>query len=182
MPKQMRYLVRTLQQFAYGRCCMFGEELPRGAHPKLICLLVSTALIGCTSASTMASRPAEVAVTPPLFVAADAGEALPHLVAAERSAAGERNLSLLAELWAPDARIIDRRATADPADDYVWAGRAAILDRYVVAVFPSPPAPLDALPTMKIQMDGDTARAHLGNDDWAFVRRDGRWWLLELAY
>lgn len=111
-----------------------------------------------------------------------ADAALPALVLAERAAASARDLATLRQLWAEDAQIIDRRGTPDPADDFVWRGRNAILDRYTLAVFPAPPPPFDGTPNLTVTIDGDTAIALLGSDAWKFTFHDGRWWLQELAY
>jgi hypothetical protein len=68
---------------------------------------------------------------PPAFVTLPAAQALPALVLAERSAAGARDLATLRHLCGRRMpSIIDGRGTPDPADDFVWRGRAAILDRY----------------------------------------------------
>lgn len=103
---------------------------------------------------------------------------------AERLAAGDGDLGLLRQLWAVDARIVDGRGTPEDSDDYVWAGRDAILDRYELAVFPAPPPPLDnaQLAALAITVEGGTAQAELGVDRWRFVYRDGRWLLAELRY
>jgi hypothetical protein len=148
-------------------------------------LWVCAALLpaGCSVAT-----PPPTAVTapapPPAFVFAPAAEALPALVAAEREAARRGDVPLLAQLWAEDALIIDGRGTTDLADDYRWQGRAAILDRYRLAVFPSPPPPLDnpALPEAVITGDGTAATLIVDGDRWRFAHRAERWWLLELAY
>lgn len=118
----------------------------------------------------------------PAFVTLPAAEALPALVLAERNAANARDLATLRQLWTEDAQIIDRRGTPNPADDLVWRGRDAILDRYTLAVFPAPPPPFDGPPNLAATIDGETAIALLGNDAWRFTFHDGRWWLQELAY
>ena len=46
----------------------------------------------------------------------------------------------------------------------------------------APPPALEAAPALEIAVSGDEATATLGVDRWRFTRRDGRWWLLELAY
>ncbi len=140
-------------------------------------------MTGCTVAAPPPSPTPIPVVLPPVF-AADAAQALPALVAAERAAARRGDAALLALLWAEEATVRDGRGTADPADDYHWRGRAAILDRYRLAVFPSPPPPLpdSALSGAVPQVHGDTATLTVNGDRWRFVRRDGRWWLLELAY
>jgi hypothetical protein len=79
--------------------------------------------------------------------------------------------------------IIDRRGTPDPADDFVWRGRAAILDRYVAGGLSGAAAPFEAAACiLAATIDGDAATAVLGADAWRFSFRDGRWWLQELAY
>lgn len=145
---------------------------------------MATALLlaGCTRTAPPALPTPTPAAALPAFAMLPAAEALPALVLAERTAAGARDLETLRQLWAEDAQIIDRRGTPDPADDYVWRGRAAILDRYVLAVFPAPPPPFDGPPNLAALIDGNLATAVLGNDAWKFTFHDGRWWLQELAY
>lgn len=111
-----------------------------------------------------------------------AEEAIPFLIAAERAAAGAGDQATLAHLWDEDAQIVDGRGTPAPDDDYVWPGRAAILDRYVLAVFPSPPPPLDGLDGLTMMVEGSEASAMHGGDRWRFIQRDGRWWISELVY
>lgn len=119
---------------------------------------------------------------PPFVATADPEIAIPQLIMAERESAHRGDLALLAQLWADDAHIIDRRGTPDPGDDYRWGDRAAILDRYVVAVFPAPPPAFDSLPQPVIDVTANGAVAHNGNDRWTFTWADGRWWIQELAY
>lgn len=144
---------------------------------------LALALAACSVATPPLAPPTPPAPIP-AFVSAPAAEALPALVAAEREAARRGDATRLAQLWAEDAVIIDGRGTADPTDDYRWQGRAAILDRYRLAVFPSPPPPLDdpSLPGALISLDGAAARLIVDGDRWRFVQREGRWWLVELAY
>lgn len=104
------------------------------------------------------------------------------LILAERNAARARDRVTLAQLWASDGRVIDRRGSNDPGVAYVWQGRDAILDRYLLAVFPAPPPPLSEPLDLVVHLDGDTATATLGNDRWEFIFREGRWWLKELSY
>jgi hypothetical protein len=119
----------------------------------------------------------------PFAAAADVpARALPALLQAEREAARGSDWALLAHLWAEESRIVDRRSTPDPADDYIWAGRAALLDRYVVAVFPNPPPPLTLPADLPFQVIGDRATLQNGIDRWTFVYQAGRWWLAELVY
>ena len=109
---------------------------------------------------------------------------IPDVVAAERDASADGDLATLAALWAADARIVDGRGTVDTEDDYVWQGHDAIMDRYVLAVLPVPPLPLDPsqLAEMIVEIDQDTAYAILGIDRWTLRWQDGRWWLTELRY
>ena len=125
-----------------------------------------------------------VATLPPGVDAAAPEQAVPALILAERQAAIDGDLALLSRLWASDARIVDGRGTPDSADDYVWQGRDAILDRYTLAVFPSPPPPLnhEQLADLVLTVEGDAAHAELGVDRWRIVRLDGRWLLAELRY
>jgi hypothetical protein len=149
---------------------------------RYLSLLVLFLLAGCTrSPAPIVPLPAATAA-PPAFVTAPAAEAIPQLIAAEREASRTGDLALLAQLWDPDGRIVDTRGTDDPADDFVWPNRDAILDRYGVAVFPAPPPALDALPAPAISGLGPEAHALNGQDQWRFVSRDGRWWIAELRY
>jgi hypothetical protein len=102
----------------------------------------------------------------------------------EREASIHGNLPLLATLWAENGRIVDGRGTAEESDNYVWNGRAAILDRYRLAVFPAPPPPLDptALTSVTLTVEGSEAMLTNQGDRWRFVQAEGRWWLLELVY
>ena len=106
--------------------------------------------------------------TPPEIAYLPAEIALPGLVAAEREASIDGDLATLAQLWADDSRIIDGRNSAAPTDDYRWQGRDAILDRYVVAVFPNPPPPatFDAL---EIDVLGEMPPGRKGGDRWRFT-------------
>ncbi len=143
---------------------------------------------GCTtqplSTVTLPSARLATPATAPLlaWAASPPADALPHLVEAERQASINKDLGLLTQLWAEDSRIVDGRGTAASADDYQWVGRAAILDRYQVAVFANPPPPLEKLNDLTLKLSGDTATARHGQDRWRFVKRDGRWWLAELRY
>lgn len=144
--------------------------------------LAAWLLAACTS------LPEPTPVAPPptpaidvSFAAQPAQQAIPALIWAERTAARSGNLALLEQLWAADGRVIDGRGNVDPSDDYRWPDRAAVLDRYIVAVFPNPP-PLTALDALTLNVAGDQATAANGQDHWQFVHRMGRWWILELAY
>lgn len=110
-------------------------------------------------------------------------EAVTALILAERQAAINGDLALLAQLWAEDAYIVDGRGSVVTDDDYIWQGRSAILDRYRVAVFPLDLPPLGALTAdASIIMTGDDATVRHGGDHWRLVKADQRWWLLALQY
>lgn len=141
-------------------------------------------MVGCTRAPANApfTAPTAPAATTVSLGDQPISTALPALIAAERTAARERDLATLAQLWAHDARIVDSRGTDDPAATYVWQGRDAILDRYQLAVFPAPPPPLAEPFDLIFEQHGDTATATLNNDFWRFTFAEGRWWLQELSY
>ncbi|MEZ4737629.1 MAG: hypothetical protein R3E79_61925 [Caldilineaceae bacterium] len=114
---------------------------------------------------------------------ASAEEAVTALILAERRATIDRDVSLLTQLWSEDALIVDGRNSVTPSDDYVWRGRAAILDRYQVAVFPFDLPPLDTLATgTAITITGNAATVRHGGDQWHFIKTDQRWWLAALHY
>ncbi len=102
------------------------------------------------------------------------------LVLAERNGAASLDLDGLATLWDVGGRLVEARGAPGPGDDYTWQGREAILDRYVVAVFPNPPPAPAAAPSLHAIIDGDSATLQYGVDAWQFVRRHGRWWITEL--
>jgi hypothetical protein len=145
-------------------------------------LLVLLLLAGCTRAPARVSPTPIPTAAPPAFVSAPADVAIPQLIAAEREASRSGDLALLAQLWAPDGRIVDTRGTTDPADDFVWPNRRAILDRYVVAFFPAAPPGLEGAVKADIISSRDLAYALRGSDRWVLVLRQGRWGLLELRY
>lgn len=122
----------------------------------------------------------EVALPSAIYTSAE--QAIPSLIEIERVGSIEGDLALLGQLWSDDARIIDGRNTAASDDDYVWDGKDAILDRYVVAVFPNPPPPMTESLFLDVLVDGDRASVINGVDHWRFVRRGDRWWITELAY
>lgn len=110
-------------------------------------------------------------------------EAITALILAERQAAIAHNLAFLEQLWADNAQIVDGRHSATPADDYRWLGRAAILDRYVVAVFPFVLPPLTALDERAvITITGEHATVEQLTDRWQLTKVGERWWLTELKY
>jgi hypothetical protein len=139
-------------------------------------------LAGCGSLPAPTPVSHTAAVPTPITWPEAADVAIPELILRERNAAAARDLPLLSQLWAADGRIVDQRNTADPHDDYIWPGRAAVLDRYQVAVFPNPPPPLAQLDDLTIDVQGDQATASHGQDRWRFVRQNGRWWIAELVY
>ena len=164
----------------------------RGARCLLAQIMAFAVLAaGCAPASVSVgpAAPTPAAHVLPVAAAQPADQGLARslsaLILAERQAAIEGDLDLLRQLWAPDARIVDGRGTAETADDYVWPGREAILDRYGLAVFPSPPPPLDESQMAGLVVsagDDGTAEAALGVDRWRFVYGDGGWLLAELRY
>ena len=149
---------------------------------RYVSLLVLLLLAGCTRAPARISPTAVPTIAPPAFVSAPAEVAIPQLIAAEREASRSGDLALLAQLWAPDGRIVDTRGSADPADDFVWPDRSAILDRYVVAVFPAPPPALEGPPNPTLSAQGNDVQAINGQDRWLFANTGGRWWIAELRY
>ena len=149
-----------------------------------VCLL-ALLLGGCASATQFPTPPLPTASPPPpAFVLETTAATLPTMVVAERDASIQGNLPLLATLWAENGQIVDGRGSVDETDDYRWRGRAAILDRYRVAVFPAPPPSLTLaeLADATLTIDGDTATLINGGDRWQFIHQDNRWWLQELVY
>ncbi len=146
-------------------------------------------LAGCaTSLSPMTIAETPQAISTPttnsVFPIQGSDEAaITTLILAERQAAIDQDLGLLGQLWDADARIVDGRKSVTPADDYIWPGRAAILDRYRVAVFPFVLPPLAALDAAaSITITGDAATVQHGIDTWGLRKAEQRWWLTELRY
>lgn len=145
-------------------------------------------LAGCNVTAPMAPATPPPAITTQAEAALFTGHAtneaaVTALILAEREAAIAHNLPLLAQLWAADARIADGRNSATTSDDYIWQGRAAILDRYQVAVFPfdlPALAHLDAGAVITIIEDRATVQH--GNDRWQLTKVNDRWWLTDLQY
>lgn len=118
--------------------------------------------------------------------------ALRQLLLAEAEAVVGQDIERLAGLWAEDAIVTDARHTADnQGDDASWRGRDAILDRYMVLVFPGNPQ--FAKPAeISFEISGDTAKAvsttRIGDevspagDRWQFRFAGGRWWITSLTY
>jgi len=119
-------------------------------------------------------------------------EAIRQLILLEGQGLVAQDIEGLMGLWAPDAVVADAKHTpASTEDDARWQGRDAIRERYVVLVFPGNPGQAEAK-DIQIVIDGDRAIATSttsiggetapGGDRWAFVKRDGRWWITELTY
>ncbi len=172
-----------------GDSCLFAwpaSGRSRGRHGRqllqcglLVCALL---LLSACSAPLVAPAPTPGAtVSPPAVAFLPAEQALPGLVAAEREASIAGDPATLATLWSADSRIVDGRTTAASDDDYVWDGRDAILDRYVVAVFPNPPPPA-SFEALEITVAGQEATGVNGGDRWRFTFADSRWWLTTLTY
>lgn len=159
-----------------------------------VILLMMLLVVSCRSGQdTPAGSQSDVGVprTPTPIPATDE-EAILKLLRAESEGVVQQDMDRLADLWAEDATVTDAKHTPDdPADDAVWRGIDAILDRYVVLVFPGNPQyaePAD----VSVSIDGDTAtvtsttqigdEVSPGGDRWTFVRRDGRWYIQALSY
>lgn len=158
----------------------FHQPWARG----LLCGL-SLLLVGCNPrlSTPVAPLPTPSAVVSLLTNYATDDEAITALILTERQAAIDHHLSVLEQLWADDAQIIDGRNSAAVDDDYHWVGRAAILDRYRVAVFPFVLPPLPALAeSTVITITGDHATVQHLTDLWQLRKAEGRWWLSELKY
>lgn len=158
---------------------------PLSSRPMSIRLLTFFALVLLLTACGGQARP-----TPTLPVNDD--EAIRQMLRAESAAVVQQDIDRLAELWAEDATVTDAKHTpSDASDDAVWRGIDAILDRYVVVVFPGNPQfaePND----VQVQISGDQASAtsttRIGaeispaGDRWTFVRRDHHWLIQSLTY
>lgn len=145
----------------------------------LVLLLIALAACQTAPAATPRSRAGDEA-------------ALRQLLQAEADAVVHQDIERLASLWAEDGFVVDARHTSDnEADDAVWRGIDAVLDRYMVVVFPGNPQfaePAD----IGIEIAGDTASAssttRIGNeispagDRWEFRHAGGRWWIVSLKY
>ena len=157
---------------------------------RLFLLLLSLLLLSACR-PTAPSQPTALARTP-TPVPASAEEAIRQILRAESEGVVRQDMTLLAELWAEDATVTDAKHTPDVTDDdAVWHGIDAILDRYVVLVFPGNPQfaePAD----VEIVVEGDQATARSttqigdevspGGDLWSFSRCNGRWCIQALTY
>lgn len=150
---------------------------------------LSLLLLGCSATvpTTAATPQPTVSITTAeskLFTGyATDEEAIIALILAERQAAIAHDGTILGQLWADNAQIIDGRNSITPDDDYHWQGRAAILDRYQVAVFPFVLPPLTALDASAvITITGKQATVQHLTDEWQLAKVNDRWWLTELKY
>lgn len=153
----------------------------------LICLLLFSA---CRSVTPPPS--AQTTERTPTPIPASDEAAIRQLVQAESEGVVRQDMTLLFEIWAEDAIVTDAKHTPDTSDDdAVWNGIDAILDRYVILVFPGNPqsaGPID----VEITIDGDQATARSttkigdevspGGDLWTFIRCGDRWCIDTLTY
>ena len=154
----------------------------------LFLLAVVLALAGCGR-----TTPTSLSAPTPAMPAFDDDEAaIRWLLEAESRGVVNKDMDLLAAIWAEDAVVTDAKHTPDdPTDDARWQGIDAVLDRYVTLVFPGNPT-LAAPADVQITIDGDTAAVisttrindelSPGGDRWTFVKRDGRWFIQSLTY
>ncbi len=152
-------------------------------------MLAALGLMLLAASGCAGSTPAPTPIIPEF---ADDEAAIHWLLDAESRGVVNKDMDLLAALWAEDAVVIDAKHTPDdPADDARWQGADAVLDRYVTLVFPGNPtaaAPAD----VQIAIQGDTATAASttrinaerspGGDRWTFTKRNGRWFIQSLTY
>ncbi|NOZ70451.1 MAG: nuclear transport factor 2 family protein, partial [Chloroflexi bacterium] len=105
-----------------------------------IILLLAGLLMGCgTTPERQSSPDAREGRTPTPIPASDE-QAIKGLLQAESEGVVAQDINRLAELWAEDAVVRDAKHTpGNEDDDAVWRGIDAILDRYVVLVFPGNP-------------------------------------------
>ncbi len=164
--------------------------MPEISMTKRFLLLCSLLLLSaCRPAAS--PQPALSARTP-TPVPASAEDAILQLLRRESEGVVRQDMDLLAELWAEDATVTDAKHTPGVVDDdAVWRGIDAILDRYVVLVFPGNPQfaePSD----VDVVIEGDRATARSttqigdevspGGDLWSFARCDERWCIQALTY
>jgi ketosteroid isomerase-like protein len=158
---------------------------------KTFLLLISLILLSaCRSvAPQLTNQTTERTPTP---IPANDEAAILQLLQAESEGVVRQDMTLLAELWAEDAVVTDAKHTpAASDDDAVWNGIDAILDRYVILVFPGNPqsaGPID----IEITINGDQAIARSttkisdeispGGDLWTFTRCGERWCIETLTY
>jgi len=165
--------------------------MPHTLHPPtpnvctlaLIFFCMALIVAGCTPTHVAPATPPPPTLDPTTiaFASEDGEIAAPLLVQAERNAAAAGDMALLAALWTNNARIVEARDPTDESDDYTFAGRQAVLDRYLVAVAQNRPTPLDTPPSAPVTVAGETATMINGVDTWTFVLREGRWWIHSLV-
>ena len=162
--------------------------------PRFVVLALAIFLASCNGAP--ATRQPEVAASRPVNASAPAiisdEEAVRQLVMAESEAVLQQDMERLADLWLEDAWVRDAKHTPDDeSDDAVWRGLDAVLDRYVVLVFPGNPQ-FAAPEILEVSIQGDVAvvrsTTRIGDevspagDRWELEKRDGRWRLRSLTY
>jgi len=155
--------------------------------PVLILILTAACAPAASPTPELSPEP-----TPGIPPDASDEEAILALLQAESRGVVNKDMDLLAAIWAEDAVVTDAKHTPDdPADDARWEGVDAVLDRYVTLVFPGNPAyaePAD----VQITVEGDRAVAvsttqigeerSPGGDRWTFVKRNGVWRIHSLTY
>lgn len=157
---------------------------------RYIFLLFTLLLLVACRPST--STPPYASPRTPTPVPANDEEAIRQILRAESEGVVRQDMTLLAELWAEDATVTDAKHTPDRADDdAVWHGIDAILDRYVVLVFPGNPQFAEPA-SIEIVVEGDRATARSttqigdevspGGDLWTFSRCGERWCIQSLTY
>lgn len=158
----------------------------------ILLLLIGWILTGCRSRPASQHSPASDSSQAATLNPASDEEAIRSLLLAESKSMVAQDIESLAGLWAEDAVVRDAKHTPEnEEDDAVWRGIDAILDRYVVLVFPGNPQFAEPQ-VVSLQIQGDEATVvsttHIGaevapqGDRWTFVKRDGRWWIASLTY
>ncbi|MCO6452146.1 MAG: hypothetical protein J5I90_15300 [Caldilineales bacterium] len=119
-------------------------------------------------------------------------EAIAALLVAESEGVLHQDMDLLAGIWLEDSFITDAHHTPDyKDDDATWHGIDAIMDRYVVLVFPgNPQTAKPEIQSLTVQDDSAEAvsSTHIGEevspagDRWGFAKKDGRWYIQSLTY
>lgn len=168
-------------------------HLPSRLRP-LILLILALALSSCLAGSPQPPEVqptgGDVPTTAPAPVSDE--EAIATVLLAESQGVLQQDMGLLASLWLDDAMVTDARHTPDdPGDDAVWNGIDAVMDRYVVLVFPGNPQ-VAAPQILSLELLGDEAvvrsTTHIGDevsfqgDEWRLRKVDGRWAIAALTY
>lgn len=160
-------------------CCLFG-----------LGLFLAACLAGTPSTPAVTQADDAAPVAAPAPVSDD--QAIADVLQAESIGVLQQDMDMLASLWLDDSTITDARHTpADLGDDAVWNGIDAIMDRYVVLVFPGNPQ-VAAPQILSMQIRGDEAdvlsSTHIGDevsfqgDRWRLRKIDGRWYIASLTY